>query len=126
MQVLLHQRHLFVQNDQLSVFQAFTSHCVVWTGFFFHPTTPSLAEALILAPDAGAAAVLAPTSLTLAWDQLALGSSLYPALAEAGAHRLGDVLLQAQQSMPLDTQGQREVLLTFLLFGDPALVLRPR
>jgi hypothetical protein len=109
-----------LNNSQLPV--VFTMTCL--NGFFFHPTNTSLAEALILAPDAGAAAVLAPTSLTLVWDQNFLGQVLYPALADPGAHRLGDVLLQAQRSMPLDTQGQRDVLLTFLLFGDPALRLR--
>jgi hypothetical protein len=109
-----------LNNSQLPV--VFTMTCL--NGFFFHPTNTSLAEALILAPDAGAAAVLAPTSLTLVWDQMFLGKVLYPALADPGAHRLGDVLLQAQRSMPLETQGQRDVLLTFLLFGDPALRLR--
>ena len=109
-----------LNNSQLPL--VITMTCL--NGFFFHPTNTSLAEALILAPDAGAAAVLAPTSLTLVWDQMFLGKVLYPALADPGAHRLGDVLLQAQRSMPLETQGQRDVLLTFLLFGDPALRLR--
>lgn len=93
-------------------------------GFFIHPSTTSLAEALIFSPDGGAVAVLAPTSLTTAWDQQTLGENLYLGLAEPGDRRLGDILLDAQQKMPLNLTGQLDVLLTFLLFGDPALRLR--
>ncbi len=94
------------------------------TGLFTHPKVDSLAETLLFAPEGGAAAVLAPTSLTLASDQSFLSTPFAQALREDSAAALGDVFLRAQRAVPTENPGSRDVLLTFLLFGDPALPLR--
>jgi hypothetical protein len=83
----------------------------------------SLTEALLFNPSGGAAAVLAPSSLTLAYDQSFLSQ---PLVAEILAHpqsRLGEVHLAARRQVALDTPGKRDVMMTFMLFGDPALRL---
>ena len=68
-------------------------------------------------------ALLAPTSLTLGSDQSFLSSALVQALMKDRTARLGDVFLQAQREVPAHGTGTRDVLRTFLLFGDPALKL---
>ena len=94
------------------------------TGFFVHPQTVSLAEAMLFQEPGGAVVVLAPSSLTLPGDQGFLSRALSAALNDSGALRIGDVLLTARRSIPQGTPGTRDVLLTFLLFGDPATRIR--
>ncbi len=93
------------------------------TGLFTHPYTESLAEAFLFNPNGGAAAILAPTSLTLAGEQSRLSTPLAEALGSGNYKRLGDAYLFAQQKMAVDSPGVEGVLETFLLFGDPGLVI---
>jgi hypothetical protein len=94
------------------------------TGLYTHPKVISLAEALLWQPSGGAVAVLAPSSLTLPADQAMLSSAFAASLVKNPGLTLGEWLLQAQRQMPVDdSAGGREVMLTFLLFGDPALRL---
>ncbi|GAB4530493.1 MAG: C25 family cysteine peptidase [Anaerolineales bacterium] len=94
------------------------------TGFFTHPTVESLAETLLFAPNGGAVAMLAPTSLTLAADQSTLSTPFTHALLDATGKPLGDAFLNAQRQVPTENEGSLDVLETFLLFGDPALTTR--
>jgi len=96
------------------------------TGLFTHPKVDSLAETLLWRPNGGAVALLAPTSLTLAWDQSFLSKALAEAWLEDSATTLGELFLRAQRRVPVDTPGTRDVMQTFLLFGDPALRLIER
>ncbi len=91
------------------------------TGLFTHPQATSLAESMLWA-EGGAVAVLAPTSLTLPGDQSFLADAITSALGNS-PERLGDLFLQAQRQVPVEGAGTRDVLYTFLLLGDPALVL---
>jgi hypothetical protein len=94
-------------------------------GLFTHPQVESMAEALLWQPQAGAVAVLAPTSLTLPTDQSFLTTPLVQALQDQAGITLGEALLQARRQVPLNDPGTRDVMETFLLFGDPALNLKP-
>jgi hypothetical protein len=94
-------------------------------GLFTHPQVESMAEALLWQPQAGAVAVLAPTSLTLPTDQSFLSTPLVQALQDQAGVTLGEALLQARRQVPLHDPGTRDVMETFLLFGDPALNVRP-
>jgi hypothetical protein len=96
-------------------------HLTCLTGLFTHPKTESLAERLLWQPGGGAAAVLAPTSLTLPLDQGFLSEALAQAYLADPDARLGDLLLAAQRQIPPGDPGTREVLLTYLLFGDPGM-----
>ena len=93
------------------------------TGLFTHPRVQSLAETLLWLPGGGAVAVVAPTSLTLATDQSFLSNALVKAFLANPAAPIGDLLLQAWREVPDESTGTLDVLRTFLLFGDPALVL---
>ncbi len=95
------------------------------TGLFTHPTVDSLAETLLFASDSGAAAVLAPTSLTLATDQSFLSGPFAQAFMADASRPLGDIFLEAQRQVPTTNEGSLDVLQTFLLFGDPALRMQP-
>jgi hypothetical protein len=92
-------------------------------GLFTHPEAESLTEAMLWNPDGGAVAALSATSLTIPSDQAFLSKALVDALLENPNARLGQLLLLAQQTLPLENEGVREVMETFLLFGDPALKL---
>jgi hypothetical protein len=91
------------------------------TGLFTHPKVTSLAETFLWQPNGGAVAVLAPTSLTLPSDQALLSEALAGQINTHPEQTLGESYLAAQRQMPIGEQGANEVLLTFLLFGDPAL-----
>jgi hypothetical protein len=91
------------------------------TGLFTHPKVQSLAETLLWKPDGGAVALLAPTSLTLGSDQSYLSNALVQNLLQDRTARLGDLLVQAQREVAAQGESTRDVLRTFLLFGDPAL-----
>lgn len=93
------------------------------TGLFTHPQVDSLAETLLWHEGGGAVAVLAPTSLTLATDQTFLSRPLVEALLQDQVPTLGAAVLQAQRRVPTEFAGTRDVMQTFLLFGDPALRL---
>jgi hypothetical protein len=92
-------------------------------GFFGHPERDAMAEELLLAKDGGAVAVFAPSSLTLSTDQGPLDRALVRILLEEGAPPVGLAILEAKRSMETETQGQRDVIQTFTLLGDPALRL---
>jgi hypothetical protein len=92
-------------------------------GFFDHPERQALAEELLLAKDGGAIAVFAPSSLTLSSDQGPLDHALLKALLSGEVPTVGLAIMEAKRSLPWETQGQRDVIETFTLFGDPALRL---
>jgi len=96
------------------------------TGLFTHPEVESLAEALLFQPGGGAAAVLAPSSLTLAADQDFLARPFVQAFLADPRAALGELHLAARRQVDTDLPGQRDVMLTFMLFGDPALRLQGR
>lgn len=93
------------------------------TGLFSHPEQESLAEALLWQADGGVVAMIAPTSLTLAADQSYLSKPLATAFVETPDSSLGTLLHQVRIEMTNRGEGVREVMETFLLFGDPATKL---
>jgi hypothetical protein len=93
------------------------------TGLFTHPKVDSLAEALLWQKDSGAIAVLAPTSLTLPYDQSYLSDAIVTQLTSGKDLTLGQILQNARLEVPSTEPSSQDVLLTFLLFGDPALHL---
>ncbi len=112
-------------DDRLPI--VFTVTCL--SGFFVHPSTVSLGEALVRHAEGGAVTALVPSGAALLADQSPLSRALADALAlepgsEGDTIRLGDAVLQAQTSLTNQTEGMREVLLTFNLLGDPALELQ--
>ena len=93
------------------------------TGYYIHPEVLSLTEALLWNPKGGAIAIIAPTSLTLADDQSFLWRALVESYQSQEDGRIGDVWLTALPKIALANEGVRDVVLTYTLFGDPALTL---
>ena len=91
------------------------------SGFFEHPTTVSLGEVLLRRKGGGAVAALVPSSAAVLSDQRLLALGLADALAVPGTRALGDIVLDAQRSLPEQAGGVRDILLTFNLLGDPSL-----
>ena len=93
------------------------------TGLYTHPAMESLAEALLWRQGGGAVAVLAPSSLTLPFDQSFLSAALAEILMSEENLTIGQVHLMARRRISLDAVGAGDVMRTFMLFGDPALEL---
>lgn len=93
------------------------------TGYYIHPEVLSLTEALLWNPKGGAVLVIAPTSLTLADDQGFLWKAFVESYQEQGKERIGEVWRDAIAKIALNNIGVRDVVLTYTLFGDPALNL---
>lgn len=107
-------------KDRLPI--VFTVTCL--SGYFEHPLTVSLGEALLRNPNGGAVAALVPSSAAVLSDQRLLAQGLAKSLAEPGARALGDTILDAQLGLPQGPSGVREILLTFNLLGDPSLQVK--
>jgi len=94
------------------------------SGFFQHPTTVSLGETLLRAPNGGAAAVIAPSSASTLDQQKVLADGLAEMLSSPDIKTIGDALLGAQSHLVDAAAGTNEILLTYNLLGDPAMRIR--
>jgi hypothetical protein len=97
------------------------------TGFFAYPEVwsfPSLAEAL-LRSSAGAVAALMPTGMTTTEGQRILNSALFEHIFSEDIRTLGPAIASAKQTLLANGSIEYEqISQTFLLFGDPATVLK--
>jgi len=93
------------------------------TGLFSHPSEESLAETLLWAQNGGAIAAIAPSSLTLPNNQRPLNAALLKELLSTEDLTVGEALMRAKQSVPLDNNNQKDIVATFNLLGDPALLI---
>jgi CheY-like chemotaxis protein len=99
------------------------------TGFFGYlsrtGTTASLAEQLLLAPEAGAAAAFMPTGMTATAGQHILNTALFDAIFAQDIRALGPAISAAKQNLLANGgSGYAQVSETFLLLGDPAMQLK--
>lgn len=95
------------------------------TGLFTHPLELSLAESFLWNPRGGAVAVVAPSSLTLPGTQTFLSDAVAAGFSSRQETRLGDIMLSAWRSVPVTKFDSQDVMNTFMLFGDPALLIIP-
>jgi hypothetical protein len=93
-------------------------HFTCLSGYFAHPLQASLAEEMLWHPN-GPVAVIAATSLTLSSYQEPFATALLEALADPEVLTVGEALLRAQQVPGI----HQEVVDTFTLLGDPALII---
>lgn len=100
----------------------FTVTCL--SGYFEHPSAVSLSETLLRNPNGGAVAALVPSSAAVLTDQRLLAQGLAKALSQSATRTLGDIVHEAQLSLPEQGGGVRDILLTFNLLGDPTLQLK--
>jgi uncharacterized repeat protein (TIGR01451 family) len=97
-------------------------------GHFAYPSLPDtdlscLGESIVRAKEKGAIASWSPTGLGVSTGHNLLGKGLYEAIFFDGVHQVGPATTQAKLHMYANSGGYRELLDTYLLFGDPALHL---
>jgi hypothetical protein len=107
---------------RLSVYTPMT--CL--NGYFHDPALMSLAEALMSAEDGGAVAVWAPSGMTDAGGQAMLNQELYRLLftessPDGAPLTLGEAVMRAKAAV-----SDQDILLTWILVGDPTMRLRIR
>jgi hypothetical protein len=110
----------FYQDDYLPIVIQMT--CL--SGYFVHPEVQSISESMLLKSNGGAIAVIAPTSLTLPTDQQVLSTSLAKQYVSDNHNRVGDVFIAAWNQAAMGRIKMDDLLNTYLLLGDPALLLR--
>ncbi len=91
-------------------------------GFFDAPNEESLGEVALEAPDRGAIAVVASTTVSALAGQDAFAAALAERLLRSNVRRVGDAMLQSMASLAT-SPGAEDVLRTFVLLGDPATQL---
>lgn len=91
-------------------------------GYWFYPNQPGLAEDLARAPSAGAIATFSPTGLGVATSHDVLERGFYDSIFRQHVRRLGPATLAAKQAL-YAAGSDRDLINTFVLFGDPALRL---
>jgi hypothetical protein len=93
-------------------------------GDFSLPGAPGLAELLVRSASGGAAAVWAPTGLSVNEPALRLAEGFYAAAFAGGDDvRVGDAVLAAQRSY-VRGHHPAQLLRLYVLLGDPAMRLR--
>jgi hypothetical protein len=92
-------------------------------GYFHQPSQNSLAEELLKADGKGVVAAFAPSSLSVHWSARIYHEALVSELASGRHERLGDALLAAQAAY-LAAGARPDLLRTYQLLGDPALLVR--
>jgi hypothetical protein len=116
-------------NDQLYPF-VISMSCR--TGYFAYPEigawapfVQTLGEALLRAPDKGAAASLVPTGMTTTDGQHILNTALFEAIFTEDTRTLGSAIAKAKMTLWANGGNDyADVSKTFLLFGDPAMTLK--
>ena len=94
-------------------------------GYFHHPYTESLAEALLKSRDGDALAVWASSTLTPLEGQLALAQELFRLLFGEEDLTLGEAVARAKASFPESGfSGSSDIRRSWILFGDPLTLIR--
>lgn len=94
--------------------------CII--NYFTMPGFDSLGEVLLLSENGGAAAVWAPSGLSLNHPGKLLNEALFSAVFHQNIQRMGDAVLSAVRAF--DRQEQRYIPNMYILLGDPAMRIR--
>lgn len=92
------------------------------TGFFHHPSTVSLSEALLWA-DGGAVAAFMPSSEGITTEQLPVAMGFYQHLVGGDHSTLGEATVAAKGDLVESGKTNADMIRTFNLLGDPGLRL---
>ena len=107
---------LLTNANSQSIFTMLT--CL--NGYFIRPDADSIGEALLKAPNGGAAAAWASTGQTTPDIQSIMGQRFYNQVAAGNITRIGDLIRDAKSAVP----GGSDVRLSWALLGDPMLKIR--
>ena len=90
-----------------------------YNGYFHRPNSKSLAEALLLAPDGGAVALWAASTLTRAYWETVLNQEVYRQLFGTGSLTIGQAMRNAKLAV-----SDPDIRKSYILFADPSMKLR--
>lgn len=110
---------ILVNGSRLPLFTTFT--CL--NGYFNHPATDALAETLLWARNGGVVAAVAPSGRSFTTQQTPLADAFYSYLLSGEAATVGEALMRAKRDAAVSPD-LVEVIHTFNLLGDPALVFQ--
>ncbi len=108
-----------LENELAADFAPLVVNFTCLTGYFIHPEYDSISEKLLLYEN-GPIAIIAPTSLTLSDSQDQLSTALAEEIASNKYLTIGELWVQVQGKQIITNAKDKDVLLTYLLFGDPA------
>lgn len=94
-----------------------------WNAYHVSADSETLAGALLLGGEQGAAAVLGAAALSNAQAEAELGRHMMPLLSEPGMP-IGLAVLQAKHALAATQPDARDVLLGWSLLGDPSMPVR--
>jgi hypothetical protein len=106
-------------RERLPIFTTFT--CL--NGYFNHPQVDALAETLLWAESGGIVAAVAPSGRTTTSQQIPIAGEFYSSLLSEEVRTLGEALQRAKVAASDDSSLQ-DVIHTFNLLGDPALLFQ--
>jgi hypothetical protein len=95
-----------------------------WNTYYVMPNHTTLADALLLEKESGAASVIGSISLTGQDVHNAFGFQLLPRLMQKGMY-IGDAILLARQQVIWDMPAWINALNAYTLLGDPTLMINP-
>jgi hypothetical protein len=91
-----------------------------WDGMFAMPWFPSLAQSLVQAPQGGAIAALASSSLVDDSRDPAIDRAIFPSLADPSVHTVGEVWLRTALALVGEGAPVSNLVQAYNLIGDPA------
>jgi hypothetical protein len=94
-----------------------------FSGFFHHPEYATLDESLVVHGNGGAVASWSPSGLGLLSGHRWLHKGFYRSVFDDGEKRLGPASLAAKLELYAHADAYDELLDTYHLFGDPAMVV---
>lgn len=95
-----------------------------WNLFHVNPNRDFMVQNLLFSGDKGAVAVLGSVSLANSDSQQMLGELFTPRMTQPGM-RLGDALQSSKAELARTNPELLDVLLGWMLMGDPTLVIQP-
>jgi hypothetical protein len=95
-----------------------------WNSWYVATNAQTMAHKLLLSGPQGAAAVLGASTLTQANHERVLGQKLYTSLFAPG-FTIGEAMTESKRNYAAEARGDLDVLLGWVLLGDPALKMEP-
>ena len=108
--------------------QPFVTPMTCLDGYYIHPSSPtydysSIGEAFARVPGKGAIASWSPTGLGIATGHDYLNQGLFAAIFQDDVTQLGPATTLGKAYLFANTGGYRELIDSYILFGDPATEL---
>jgi hypothetical protein len=94
-----------------------------FTGFYHHPEYGTLDEELVRHQGGGAVASWSPSGLGLQSGHWRLHQGFYRAVSQGSTMQIGRAVVTAKLDLHAQTDAYDELLDTYHLFGDPAMIL---